>query len=101
MIKFVFAEKASGIVKVLSCETAQSIVLEGFAGSAVDVSFANSQDIILATVDETGDLRVFKIVLLPSGQLLYPLDLLGAFHLMILLMRCLRWSCDTWSLFRN
>lgn len=70
-LHLVFADKASGVVKVLNCEIEQ-IVLDGFAGSIVDVSFANSQDVVLAAADQTGDLRVFRISILPSGRLMYP-----------------------------
>lgn len=70
-LHLVFVDKASGVVKVLNCEIEQ-IVLDGFAGSIVDVSFANSQDVVLAAADQTGDLRVFRISILPSGRLMYP-----------------------------
>lgn len=69
-VAYAMKDKASGVVKVLNCEIEQSIVLDGFAGSIVDVSFANSQDVVLAAADQTGDLRVFKISILPGGLLM-------------------------------
>lgn len=43
-------------------------------GNVMDVAFAHSEDVIIAAIDEMGNLFVYTLESAPDGKIVYPLE---------------------------
>jgi len=50
-----------GVVRVTDRKTAERHLLKDFVGRVIDLAFAHTDDILLAVVDEIGNLCVYDI----------------------------------------
>ena len=66
-------------MRILNRRTAERALLKGFMGSVVDVAFAHSEDVIVATIDEVGNLFVYTLESAQDGKIVYLLEP-GALH---------------------
>lgn len=55
--------------------TAERVLLKEFVGKVIDISFAHTDDVIIAAVDQMGNLFVYQITEMDDGKLQYPLCL--------------------------
>lgn len=58
-------------MRILSRRTVERALLKGFSGSVVDVAFAHSEEVLLACVDEMGNLFVYNCQSAKDGKIVY------------------------------
>lgn len=58
-------------MRILSRRTVERALLKGFSGSVVDVAFAHSEEVLLACVDEMGNLFVYTCQSAKDGKIVY------------------------------
>ncbi|PVD21395.1 hypothetical protein C0Q70_19568 [Pomacea canaliculata] len=68
-VAFALAGKPGGVVRILSRRTVERALLKGFSGSVVDVAFAHSEEVLLACVDEMGNLFVYNCQSAKDGKI--------------------------------
>ncbi|XP_048253364.1 enhancer of mRNA-decapping protein 4-like isoform X2 [Haliotis rufescens] len=60
-VAYVLKGKSNGVVRVITRKTAERVLLKDFDGRVIDVAFAHTDEILLAAVDEIGNLFVHEI----------------------------------------
>ncbi|KAJ8303214.1 hypothetical protein KUTeg_019610 [Tegillarca granosa] len=65
--------KSGGVVRVVNRRTAERVLLKEFVGKVIDISFAHTDDVIIAAVDQMGNLFVYQITEMDDGKLQTPL----------------------------
>ncbi|XP_067652269.1 enhancer of mRNA-decapping protein 4-like isoform X1 [Haliotis asinina] len=60
-VAYVLKGKSNGVVRVISRKSAERVLLKDFNGRVIDVAFAHTDEILLAAVDEIGNLFVHEI----------------------------------------
>ena len=65
--------KSGGVVRVTNRKTAERTLLKDFVGRVIDLAFAHTDDVILAVVDEIGNLCVYEIKETDDRKIEYPL----------------------------
>ncbi|KAK3085774.1 hypothetical protein FSP39_008550 [Pinctada imbricata] len=73
--------KSGGIVRIVNRKTAERALLKDLVGRVVDVAFAHTDDIIIAAVDEIGNLFVHEIHEADDKKLTYPCQQNMNFHI--------------------
>jgi len=66
--------KSGGVVRVTNRKTAERHLLKDFVGRVIDLAFAHTDDVLLAVVDEIGNLCVYDVRQSDDGKILYPLN---------------------------
>ena len=62
-------------MRVTNRKTAERTLLKDFVGRVIDLAFAHTDDVILAVVDEIGNLCVYEIKETDDRKIEYPLTL--------------------------
>ena len=70
----VAGQSGDGLVRVIQRRTAERVLLKGFSGKVLDISFAHLWSVVLGTVDQFGNLTVYEILEDSSGKIEYPLS---------------------------
>ena len=61
-------------MRVTNRKTAERTLLKDFVGRVIDLAFAHTDDVILAVVDEIGNLCVYEIKENDDRKIEYPLS---------------------------
>ena len=64
--------KFGGVVRIMNRTTAERTLLKDFVGRVTDLAFAHTDDVILAVVDEIGNLCVYEIKESFTHKIEYP-----------------------------
>lgn len=64
--------KSGGVVRIINRKTAERALLKDLTGRVVDIAFAYTDDVILAAVDEIGNLLVHSIKEGDDKKIQYP-----------------------------
>lgn len=72
MFIIIFAGKSGGIVRVINSRSAERALLKDFTGRVIDIAFAHTDEVMLAAVDEVGNLFVYEIEENEDRKLVYP-----------------------------
>lgn len=64
--------KNSGVVRVINRRTAERALFKKFTGQVIDLAFSHTDEVLIAIVDEIGNLLVSEIRENPDGKLVYP-----------------------------
>lgn len=64
--------KSGGVVRIINRKTAERALLKDLTGRVVDIAFAYTDDVILAAVDEIGNLLVHSVKEGEDKKLQYP-----------------------------
>ncbi|XP_052817112.1 enhancer of mRNA-decapping protein 4-like [Mya arenaria] len=60
-VAYVLKGKTGGVVRITNRKTAERHLLKDFVGRVIDLAFAHTDDVMLAVVDEIGNLCVYEI----------------------------------------
>jgi enhancer of mRNA-decapping protein 4 len=67
--------KTGGVVRITNRRTAERHLLKDFVGRVIDLAFAHTDDILLAVVDEIGNLCVYELKqVTDDGKITYPFN---------------------------
>ncbi|KAL4234139.1 enhancer of mRNA decapping 4 [Mactra antiquata] len=61
-VAYVLKGKTGGVVRITNRKTAERHLLKDFCGRVIDLAFAHTDDVLLAVVDEIGNLCVYELV---------------------------------------
>lgn len=64
--------KSGGVVRIINRKTAERALLKDLTGKVVDIAFAYTDDVILAAVDEVGNLLVHSVREGDDKKIQYP-----------------------------
>lgn len=70
-----FTGKTGGVVRIANRKTAERHLLKDFCGRVIDLAFAHTDDVLLAVVDEIGNLCVYEIFQTDDRKISYPFTL--------------------------
>ena len=59
-------------MRIINRKTAERALLKGFSGRIIDISFAHLSQVILAAVDEVGNMFVYEVEDTTDGKIKYP-----------------------------
>ncbi|XP_062605633.1 enhancer of mRNA-decapping protein 4-like, partial [Saccostrea cucullata] len=82
--------KSGGVVRIINRKTAERALLKDLTGRVVDIAFAYTDDVILAAVDEIGNLLVHNVKEGDDKKLQYPL--------FIFILRSTVLWCEIWNI---
>ncbi|XP_064611108.1 enhancer of mRNA-decapping protein 4-like [Liolophura sinensis] len=60
-VAYVLKGKSGGIVRIINSRSAERALLKDFTGRVIDIAFAHTDEVMLAAVDEIGNLFVYEI----------------------------------------
>lgn len=71
-LKNLLIGKSGGVVRIINRKTAERALLKDLTGKVVDIAFAYTDDVILAAVDEVGNLLVHSVREGDDKKIQYP-----------------------------